>query len=177
MSFILVDYDNVKLEMPKNVIFRRMTHFSEHLKLFNGNTEIPEHLLNTIKVNNTLQSFTNQDIRDILKKTNNQKYNVYAPCIGIKSINSINSMQLTPDIKAGLIEMFEEIIAPYTQWGKMVNFINYSYLLHRFFELLEMHEFSTLCKLPKNKTIHDDAWAYICKTLGKTNPFWRYIPK
>jgi hypothetical protein len=71
--------------------------------------------------------------------------------------------------------MFKEIQEPFEKYkpNDRKNFLSYSYVLHKFFELLEMDEFLDCFPWLKDTNklrLHDEIFEKICKDLK-----WQFI--
>ena len=72
--------------------------------------------------------------------------------------------------------MFKLISAPFenNKSKERLNFLSYSFVLHKFFQLLEMDEYLKYFPLLKSREklrLQDSIWKKICKELR-----WEYIP-
>ena len=71
--------------------------------------------------------------------------------------------------------MFNDIQIPFAKYcpTERRNFLSYSYILYKFFELLELDEYLRCFQLLKSRTkLHrqDEIWKNICKDLN-----WQFI--
>jgi hypothetical protein len=71
--------------------------------------------------------------------------------------------------------MFQEIQAPFLLYcpDDRTNFLSYSYILYKFFELLELDEYKVYFPLLKSRDrliAHDQIWQKICAYLQ-----WEFI--
>jgi hypothetical protein len=115
------------------------------------------------------------DIREILKKL---KYNKYYE--NIPHILSIVTGKRAPTLDRGseeiLRSLFKEIQIPFMNNcpPSRKNFLSYSYVLHKFCELLEydhLLEYFSLLKSREKLHQQDLIWGKICNDLN-----WEYIP-
>jgi len=71
------------------------------------------------------------------------------------------------NIQEILNEMFYKIQEPFKRHRPKdrINFLSYSYVLHKFFQLLELNDYLKYCplfKYKKNLINHDKIWKKIC---------------
>jgi hypothetical protein len=82
---------------------------------------------------------------------------------------------ITPEIEDKIRAMFQEIQAPFLLYcpNDRTNFLSYSYILYKFFELLELDEYKVYFPLLKSRDrliAHDQIWKKICDYLK-----WEFI--
>jgi len=162
--------------------YRRLNHFKEWLNQFQAkqSPDIPEQVFIDIvkELNKTrmedLSSITRIKMKNILKKL---KYNVYYEHIHyiINKLNNLPPPKITRDMEKVFISMFIKIQEPWDKYknNNRKNFLSYSYVLHKFCELLELDhllECFTLHKDPDKIMENDQIWYKICKSLN-----WEYI--
>ena len=173
-------------ETPKEIsyfAYKRINHFNEWITQFQGKetTDIPSQIytdvLNELKKNIHLDitKITNTQIREILKKL---KYNKYYENITniINVISGRTSPIITRECEEKLRSMFKEIQTPFMKNcpENRKNFLSYSYVLHKFCELLELDyliEYFPLLKSREKLQQQDFIWKKICNDLE-----WQYIP-
>jgi len=173
-------------ETPKEIsyfAYKRINHFNEWITQFQGKetTQIPnkiyKNIIEEIKkdVHLDIKNITNAQVRIILKKLKYNKYYENIPNI----INIITNRQapiITREYEEKLRSMFKEIQVPFMNNcpENRKNFLSYSYVLHKFCELLELdhllHHFSLLKSREKLQQ-QDFIWKKICNDLE-----WEYIP-
>ena len=83
---------------------------------------------------------------------------------------------MTIEMEEELRRMFREIQIPFIKYcpKNRKNFLSYSYVLHKFVELLELDDFINCFILLKSREkLHqqDQIWKKICEHLK-----WQYIP-
>ena len=163
--------------------YKRINHFNEWLAQFQAkettdiSDEIYENILKELKKDIFLdiKNLKYVKIRNILKKL---KYNKYYEHIA--HIYNVISGEKTPILTRANEEqlriMFKEIQQPFCENcpPERKNFLSYSYVLHKFCELLELDHL--LCAFPLLKSREklqqqDVIWKKICKDLK-----WQYIP-
>ena len=87
----------------------------------------------------------------------------------------IHPPTITPEIEEKIRAMFQEIQAPFLLYcpDDRTNFLSYSYILYKFFELLELDEYKIYFPLLKSRDrliAHDHIWKKICDYLR-----WEFI--
>jgi len=121
------------------------------------NRVIPQEVLDKVilqakkeKVQN-LNLLTEDKVKKYLKRLNLNEY--YDNIIGI--INRINGrppFKLTTEVETKVKMMFQQIQKPYEKYkpSGRKNFLSYSYCIHKLFQILGLHEFSTYFPLLKS---------------------------
>lgn len=173
-------------ETPKEIsyfAYKRINHFNEWITQFQGKetTEIPHKIYNDVldeikkNIHLDIKNITNRQVRDILKKLKYNKYYENIPNI----INIITNRQapiITREYEEKLRSMFKEIQVPFINNcpENRKNFLSYSYVLHKFCELLELDhllQYFPLLKSREKLQQQDFIWKKICNDLE-----WEYIP-
>jgi len=163
--------------------YKRINHFNEWLAQFQAKetTDIPEKLYQDIlkelkKINYiAIEDISYQNIREILKRLHYNKYYEHIPHI-INILNGKKAPLLTREYEEQLRMMFKEIQKPFMKHcpeGRK-NFLSYSYVLHKFCELIELDDllnFFPLLKSREKLQQQDKIWKNICSELQ-----WEYIP-
>ena len=173
-------------ETPKEIsyfAYKRINHFNEWIAQFQGKetTDIPDciyqNVLHEIKknININISDITNKQIREILKKLKYNKYYEHIPNI-INIITGKKAPIITRQYEELLRNMFKEIQVPFVKHcpEDRKNFLSYSYVLHKFCELLELDnllEYFPLLKSREKLQQQDVIWKKICQELE-----WQYIP-
>ena len=173
-------------ETPKEIsyfAYKRINHFNEWISQFQGKetTDIPnviyEDVLTELKknINIDVTKITNKQIREILKKLKYNKYYENIPNI-INIISGRNAPIISRDCEERLRSMFKEIQTPFMKNcpDDRKNFLSYSYVLHKFCELLELDyllDYFPLLKSREKLQQQDFIWNKICNDLE-----WQYIP-
>ena len=184
---ILIDSDKPSYKDPPREVcyfaYKRINHFNEWLAQFQAkeSTDIPHDVYNEIlrelkkermiDMNNLTQS----KLREILKKLKKNKYYEHIPHI-INKLNGKPPPIMTRKTEEELRRMFKEIQVPFHKFcpPERKNFLSYSYVLHKFVQLLELDEFIDCFLLLKSREkLHhqDQIWKKICNYLK-----WEYIP-
>jgi hypothetical protein len=162
--------------------YRRLNHFREWLNQFQAkqSPDIPEQVfINIVKELNKnritdLSVLNKKNMKIILKKLG---FNIYYEHVAyiINKLNNLPPPKITRDMEKVFISMFINIQDPwelYKQNGRK-NFLSYSYVLHKFCELLELDHLLDCFPLHKDldKIMENDQiWEKICKYLN-----WEYL--
>ena len=165
-----------------NYAYKKINHLNEILNQFQAkeSTIIPEEVMNEViceikkrRIQNVAE-LTEIGMREILKKLNRSKYYEHATHI-LSRLNGNPPPTITPEIEEKIRTMFQEIQAPFLIYcpDDRTNFLSYSYILYKFFELLELDEYKVYFPLLKSRDrliAHDQIWAKICDYLK-----WEFI--
>ena len=186
VEFTIIDSDkpSYKDPPPETTFFayKRINHFNEWLAQFQAKetTDIPKTVIDQLFVEIKKERITNmadltlQKIRDYLKKLKLNKYYEHVPHI-INRLNGLPPPIMNRETEEKLRIMFKEIQGPFMKVcpkGRK-NFLSYSYVLHKFVQLLSMDEFLPCFPLLKSREkLHqqDIIWKEICKELN-----WEFI--
>ena len=163
--------------------YKRINHFNEWLAQFQAKetTEIPEEVYMNISleikknINLDISSISSKQVRDILKKLQYNKYYEHIPHI-INVLNGKKAPSLSRKEEEQLRNLFKEIQIPFSNNcpEDRKNFLSYSYVLHKFCELLEydyLLPHFPLLKSREKLLQQDKIWKCICNDLN-----WQYIP-
>lgn len=165
-----------------NYAYKKINHLNEILNQFQAkeSTIIPDEIMNEVvceikkrRIQN-IASLAEKDIREILKKLNRSKYYEHAAHI-VSRLNGNPPPTITPEIEEKIRAMFQDIQAPFLLYcpNDRTNFLSYSYILYKFFELLELDEYKIYFPLLKSRDrliSHDQIWEKICEYLK-----WEFI--
>lgn len=165
-----------------NYAYKKINHLNEILNQFQAkeSTIIPDEVMNEVicevkkrRISN-IADMTEKDIREILKKINRSKYYEHATHI-LSRLNGNPPPTITPEIEEKIRTMFQEIQAPFLLYcpDDRTNFLSYSYILYKFFELLELDDYKVYFPLLKSRDrliAHDQIWKKICDYLK-----WEFI--
>jgi hypothetical protein len=165
-----------------NYAYKKINHLNEILNQFQAkeSTIIPEEVMNEVicelkkrRIQN-IAELTEIGMREILKKLNRSKYYEHATHI-LSRLNGNPPPTITPEIEEKIRAMFQEIQAPFLLYcpDDRTNFLSYSYILYKFFELLELDEYKVYFPLLKSRDrliAHDTIWKRICDYLK-----WEFI--
>lgn len=183
---IIITTEKNSYNDPPNEInyfsYKRINHFNEWLAQFQGkeNTDIPIEVYNKINteikknINLKVKDITYKQVREILKKLGYNKYYENIPYI-INVITGINTPKLNRKEEEILRSLFKEIQIPFMKHCPKTrkNFLSYSYVLHKFCQLLEYDNlliYFPLLKSREKLQQQDEIWKNICKELK-----WEYI--
>jgi|TARA_B110001469_G_C9644435_1_gene325128 hypothetical protein len=184
---ILIDSDKPSYKDPPREVsyfaYKRINHFNEWLAQFQAkeSTDIPQDVYDNIIIELKKERIVNMEylkpkkLREILKKLKKNKYYEHIPHI-INKLNGIPPPVMTRETEEELRRMFKEIQVPFHKFcpENRKNFLSYSYVLHKFVQLLELDEFLKCFLLLKSREkLHqqDQIWKQICGYLK-----WQYIP-
>ena len=163
--------------------YKRINHFNEWLAQFQAKetTEIPDNIYKDIyneinkNINLDIKTINYKQVGEILKKLKYNKYYEHIP-----HLINILSGEKAPTISRASEEMlrslFKEIQIPFMKHCPPTrkNFLSYSYVLHKFCELLEydhLLSFFPLLKSREKLQQQDQIWQKICEEVK-----WEYIP-
>jgi hypothetical protein len=139
-------------------------------------TDIPEEVFEKIlseirkeKITDT-KKITYTKMREILKKLKINKYYEHINYI-INRINGVPTPHFPPELEEKLCSMFKEIQGPFLKHcpRDRKNFLSYSYVLYKFFQLLGMDEYLQYFPLLKSREklyVQDQIFKNICADLG-----------
>ena len=183
-ALVVSDFPSFR-DPPKernNYAYKKINHLNEILNQFQAkeSTIIPEEVMNEVVMEikkrriNNIADLSEEDIRQILKKLNRSKYYEHRAHI-LSRLNGNPPPTITPEIEEKIRAMFQEIQAPFLLYcpNDRTNFLSYSYILYKFFELLELDEYKVFFPLLKSRDrliSHDQIWAKICAYLH-----WEFI--
>jgi hypothetical protein len=186
-DFILIDSDKPSYKEPPREIcyfaYKRINHFNEWLAQFQAkeSTDIPTEIYDAIllelkkeRVNN-MENLNPLKVREILKKLKQNKYYEHVAHI-INKINGNPPPIMDRKTEEELRRMFKKIQIPFYKHcpKNRKNFLSYSYVLHKFVQLLELDDFLDCFLLLKSREkLHqqDLIWKKICEELK-----WEFIP-
>lgn len=162
--------------------YKRINHLNEWICQVQGkeSTDIPEEVFDKIlaeikKERIDPMKLTYNKMREILKKIKINKYYEHIPYI-INRITGLPTPHFPPELEAKLRSMFNETQAPFLKHcpASRVNYLSYSFVLYKFFQLLGRHEFLKYFPLLKSREkLHeqDVIWSKVCKELN-----WPFFP-
>ena len=154
VEFILIDSDKPSYKDPPKEIsyfaYKRINHFNEWLAQFQAKetTDIPQELYDQILLEikkeriDNMRDLKQSKVREILKKLKQNKYYEHVPHI-INKINGLPPPIMSRETEEELRRMFKEIQIPFAKFcpKDRKNFLSYSYVLHKFVQLLELDQF------------------------------------
>ena len=158
--------------------YKRINHSREWCNQVQGkeSTDIPndvfEKILNEIKKEKIMDTkkITYSKMREILKRLRINKYYEHINYI-INRINGIPTPQFSPELEEKLCSMFRDIQGPFLKHcpKDRKNFLSYSYVLYKFFQILGLNEYLKFFPLLKSREklyIQDQIWKKICEELN-----------
>lgn len=183
-ALVVSDFPSFR-DPPKernNYAYKKVNHLTEILNQFQAkeSTVIPDEVMNEVileirkrRIDN-IADLSEEDIRQILKKLGRSKYYEHRAHI-LSRLNGNPPPTITPEIEEKIRAMFQEIQAPFLLYcpNDRTNFLSYSYILYKFFELLELDEYKVYFPLLKSRDrliAHDLIWRKICEYLQ-----WQFI--
>lgn len=186
LSNILIDSEKPSYKDPPKeasyFAYKRINHFNEWLAQFQAkeSTDIPDSVYDNILIEIKKERITNmasldqKKLKAILKKLGLNKYYEHIPHI-INRLNGIPAPVMSRETEEVLRSMFKEIQNPFIKHcpKDRKNFLSYSYVLHKFCQLLGLDEFLSCFPLLKSREkLHqqDLIWVKICKDLR-----WEFI--
>lgn len=170
---------------PKEISYfsyKRINHYTEWLNQIQGKetTDIPDEVFESIlkelkkqRMEDT-RNITRQKIKEILKKLKINKYYEHVPYI-LNRITGDPNPHLSPELEDKLKQMFKEIQVPFLKYSPLnrKNFLSYSYVIHKFIQLLNQEEYLKYFPLLKSREkLHqqEQIWKKICDDLE-----WKFI--
>jgi hypothetical protein len=186
VEHILTDNEKPSYKDPPKEIsyfsYKRINHYQEWLNQIQGKetTDIPESVFDQIMLELKKQRISNtkelscKKIKEILKKLKINKYYEHIPYI-MNRITGIPNPNLSPELEETLRNMFKEIQVPFLKHAPLVrkNFLSYSYVIHKFIQILDKPEYLKFFPLLKSREkLHqqEEIWKKICKDLD-----WKFI--
>lgn len=186
MEFTLVESDKPHYKENQTSVsyfaYKRVNHFNEWISQFQAkqNAEVPKEVIDTVQneINkerlNPNKKITNKKMREWLKRNGYSKYYENIPQI-MSIIKCETPPVITKEAEEKLHMMFKMIQEPFMKVcpPERKNFLSYSYVLHKFVELLELDELKQYFPLLKNRDNldkQDKIWKGICEILG-----WQFI--
>ena len=160
--------------------YKRINHLTEILSQLQAkeSTDIPPKIFESILRELKKRKINKDDLdifrlRRILKMLSYRKYYEHVPHI-IQIINGKEPPNFSRQDEMKIKKMFKDIQKPFSIFcpKDRKNFLNYSYVLHKFCELLDLDEYINYFPLLKNNTKllqHDKIWKHICDYMK-----WKY---
>ena len=186
LEYVLVDHEKPSYKDPPKEVtyfaYKRINHFNEWLNQVQGKetTDIPDEVYDKIlleikkqKISN-MADLTHVKVREILKKLKINKYYEHIPHI-INRLSGVSMPHIPPELEDRLRHMFCQIQVPFLKHSppSRKNFLSYSYVLHKFMQLLEKDQYVhcfTLLKSRDKLQAQDIIWSKICEELG-----WEFV--
>ena len=160
-------------------LYKRDNHFRTWLKRTQGNetTSITEEVINKVKNELKKERITSMEgvnhikIKSILKKLRENRY--YNHSVQITTIITGKlPPQMSKEQENMLVQMFKRIQEPFDEIiaGKSrMNMLSYSFLIHKFLEILGWDEFLDYFPLLVSQDkiqVQDKIWRELCKEVG-----------
>lgn len=180
VEIILISTEKPKYKEPTQdtgtYAYKRINHLAELLSQIQakGLINIPAKVYDNIYREIKKRKINKDDLdifrlRKILKKLSYRKYYENAPHM-LQIINSKEPPNFSREDELKIKKMFKDIQKPFSLYcpKDRKNFLNYSYVLHKFCELLELDDYIEYFPLLKNQTKlkqHDKIWRNICKHM------------
>lgn len=181
---ILVSVDRPNYKEPTQdsgiYAYKRINHLTEILSQLQAkeSTDIPPKVFESILREVKKRKINKDDLdifllRKILKKLNYRKYYEHVPHI-LQIINGKEPPNFSRKDEMRIKKMFRDIQKPFAIYcpKNRKNFLNYSYVLHKFCELLDLDQYINYFPLLKNNAKllqHDRIWKNICQYMN-----WKY---
>lgn len=174
--------DGQQTEIITKFSYKRLNHLRDWLKHFQGKeyTEIPDEVYDRLRHEFQKHRLSNDDItieklKDFLKKLKLNRYYEHAPYM-LKQLTGKDPPYIEKELEEQFIVMFMETQEPFLKHKppNRKNFLSYSYVLHKFCELLDRDDLAAQFTLLKDREkLHEQdlVWEKICNDLG-----WQYIP-
>lgn len=162
--------------------YQRINHFNEWLQHVQAreNYEVPNEIVQSVMQNlyeNRVQSsnVTHQEVRKALKRLKLRKAYEYVVQITSKVTGNL-PLRLPPDMEERCRLMFLAVQSPFEKHcpPERKNFLSYSYIMYKFFELMGYTQLLDSFSLLKGKdklAKQDSIWQKICRELS-----WEFIP-
>lgn len=184
IDYVVIDSDKPSFKDPLPEVtafsYQRLNHLNEWLTQFQAkeSTDIPQNIIDDILLEikkeriSDINKITPDKIRRYLKKLKYNKYYEHIPHI-IYRLTGKPAPKISREMEHKLRLMFKEVQGPFIEVcpkGRK-NFLSYSYVLHKFMELLGLHEYKNYFPLLKSREkLHhqDQIWRKICKKLDWT---------
>lgn len=158
--------------------YQRRNHFKEWLYQLQAKevTQIPDIVIELLLLEIKKERITNIDeinsekIKRYLKKLKLNKYYEHIPNI-ISKITDKPPLNINAEFEKTLLELFDKIQKPFDKHCPKTrkNFLNYSYTLHKFCQLLGKNEYLMYFPLLKSREKlfeQEKIWKNICADLG-----------
>lgn len=185
-EYILGSYIGFKEEQDihvTNYSYKRENHFNEWIAQFQAKerTSVPDVLIEQMKQEVRKQKLrapddlTHKKVRELLKKLGFNKYYEHTPYI-TTILCGVQPPTMNTELEEKLRLMFMKIQKPFQKHcpSDRKNFLSYSYVLHKFCELLGEDEYLKCFPLLKSSDKlrkQDQIWKKITHELR-----WEYIP-
>lgn len=186
MAVLELEKTNAKessYDKPSGYAYKRINHFNELLCQFQAkeSIDIPDEVFNGIvmemhkKGEYDMSNLSISYVRKILKQLNVAKYYEHSTHIWSK-LSGNEPPTINRDTEEILRKLFKQMQGPFEKHcpDDRVNFLSYSYVLHKLCQLLELDDFVKCFPLLKSRDKlkkQDEIWEKICNDLR-----WQFIP-
>lgn len=188
VDFVIIDsekpnYKEAVSDTKPGYPYKRINHLNEWLAQFQAkeSIEIPEDIYNRILAElhknriYDLKKLSLTYMKKILKILGLTSYYEHTTYI-ISKLSGIQPPTINRETEEKIRLMFRQIQVPFEKYcpRNRTNFLSYSYVLHKFFQLLELDDFVEFFPLLKSREKlkqQDIIWEKICVELN-----WDYIP-
>lgn len=164
--------------------YKRGNHFGEWLSQIQAkeSVEIPDYVyeklmveIKKLRITNLKRDLDRHKIKLFLKKLGMTNYYEHVAHI-LSKLTGLPPPSINRETEETLRRMFKQIQKPFDKHcpPERINFLSYSYCLHKFCELLELDEFIKCFPLLKSADKlkeQDKIWKKICEEVR-----WEYIP-
>jgi hypothetical protein len=157
--------------------YKRINHFMEWLNQFQAkeSTDIPEQVYVDIRAELKKQKITNVNqistkrVRIILKKlkySEHYEHTIYIVC----RLTGKTPPTLSRETEEKIKTMFKQIQEPFMRHcpPSRINFLSYSYVLHKIFKIIKLEKYTAFFELLKSKEklrSQEEMWKKICDDL------------
>lgn len=170
-------------------VYKRINYFNDWLKQIQAseNSDIPNDVYLKVKDEIRMRNIDVNKIKPylvkkILKEMKEPKYYENINLI-ISKLTNKPALRIPEHIQQKLKQMFDKIQEPYEtlKIGTRTNLLSYSYLLYKFFELLDLREYLKHLQLLKSRDkilSHDVIWKKIIIEMQRKegDSMWKFIP-
>lgn len=182
---VIIDTDKQNHKDPPKEMtsfsYRRINHLNEILSQIQGKetTDIPDEIYDAVYKELNKERFTDisklttNKLKKILKKIGESKYYEHIPYMVIQ-MGGIPPPVISPEVEEIIRDIFLKTQHPFNNCDKeRVNFINYTGVLYKIFELLDLDHYLKNFKFlkdDKKQYQQEQIWKQICKELN-----WEFI--
>lgn len=183
---VIIDTDKQNhKEPPKEMTsfsYRRINHLNEILSQIQGKetTDIPKEIYEEIYAElrkerfSDISKLTTDKLKKVLKKIGRSKYYEHIPYMVIQ-MGGIPPPVISPEVEEIIRDIFLKMQHPFNNCEKdRVNFLTYTGVLYKIFELLDMDHYLKNFKFlkdDKKQYYQEQIWKQICEELK-----WEFIP-
>lgn len=183
---VIIDTDKQNhKEPPKEMTsfsYRRINHLNEILSQIQGKetTDIPKEIYDEVYRELRKERFTDisklttDKLKKVLKKIGRSKYYEHIPYMVIQ-MGGIPPPVISPEVEEIIRDIFLKMQHPFNNCEKeRTNFLTYTGVLYKIFELLDMDHYLKNFKFlkdDKKQYYQEQIWKQICEELG-----WEFIP-